>query len=127
MTTTNSNMTHFGILMTLLLTTLCACGSPEANSLDGFQPQSPEKTDDRPNVSDNGHATEKVHAEGAYSALAYNGVCGSGYQVIDSQSVTGGTVYLTYNSSTGKNCVVTTRSTPGSRLAMCAKYNSHCG
>lgn len=34
-------------------------------------------------------------------------VCGSGYKVIDSKKLTGAKVYLTYNSSTGKNCVAT--------------------
>jgi hypothetical protein len=67
-------------------------------------------------------------------AAAYNGVCGSGYNVIDSHSVNGGTVYLTYNASTGKNCVVTIRNTSGDRRSMCAKvslafapWNEDCG
>jgi len=38
-------------------------------------------------------------------------VCGSGYSVIDSQAVTGGRIYLLYNSSNGYNCVVTLKST----------------
>ena len=38
-------------------------------------------------------------------------VCGSGYSVIDSQALTGGTVYLLYNSSNGYNCVATIKST----------------
>ena len=33
--------------------------------------------------------------------------CGSGYKVIDSKAITGAKVYLTYSSSTGKNCVAT--------------------
>ena len=37
-------------------------------------------------------------------------VCGSGYSVIDSQALTGGTVYLLYNSGTGYNCVTTLKS-----------------
>ncbi|MBE1532622.1 spore-associated protein A [Actinomadura algeriensis] len=38
-------------------------------------------------------------------AAAYNGVCGSGYRVIDKLELLRGTVYLTYNG--GWNCVVT--------------------
>ncbi|MFG1948237.1 M23 family metallopeptidase [Nonomuraea sp. NPDC048826] len=34
-------------------------------------------------------------------------VCGSGYGVIDSAALTGGRVYLLYNSGNGYNCVVT--------------------
>ncbi len=57
------------------------------------------------------------------SSASYNGVCGSGYNVIDSHALTGGTVYLTYSSSTGKNCVVTVRTTPGARLPMAARVS----
>jgi murein DD-endopeptidase MepM/ murein hydrolase activator NlpD len=38
-------------------------------------------------------------------------VCGSGYSVIDSKAVTGGTVYLLYNSGNKYNCVTTLKST----------------
>lgn len=38
-------------------------------------------------------------------------VCGSGYSVIDSAGLTGGTAYLLYNSGNGDNCVVTLKST----------------
>ncbi len=38
-------------------------------------------------------------------------VCGSGYSVIDRAGLTGGTVYLLYNSGNGYNCVVTLKST----------------
>lgn len=38
-------------------------------------------------------------------------VCGSGYSVVDSAALTGGTTYLLYNSSNGSNCVVTLKST----------------
>lgn len=60
---------------------------------------------------------------GASSAQAasYNGVCGSSYGVIDAMSLPGyGTVYLTYSSATGENCVVTIRDNPGTRLFMSA-------
>ncbi|MFI6603592.1 M23 family metallopeptidase [Nonomuraea sp. NPDC050536] len=39
------------------------------------------------------------------------GVCGSGYSVIDSAALSGGTTYLLYNSGNGYNCVVTMKST----------------
>ena len=57
----------------------------------------------------------------AAQAASYNGVCGSSYGVIDAMSVPGyGTIYLTYSSSTGDNCVVTIRNTPGAKLPMLA-------
>lgn len=34
-------------------------------------------------------------------------VCGSGYRVVDSHAITGATIYLLYNGSTGDNCVTT--------------------
>ncbi|MEV4114317.1 M23 family metallopeptidase [Nonomuraea sp. NPDC049695] len=39
------------------------------------------------------------------------GVCGSGYSVIDSAALTGGRAYLLYNSGNGYNCVVTLKTT----------------
>lgn len=51
----------------------------------------------------------------------YNGACGSGYGVIDYINVSGqdtGTVYLTYNSGNGYNCVVTVRAHPGTPIYM---------
>ncbi|MFA3875367.1 hypothetical protein ABS735_16990 [Streptomyces sp. MMCC 100] len=60
-----------------------------------------------------------VTASPAYAA-GYNGACGSGYNVIDSMSVSSGkgTVYLTYNG--GYNCLVTVNNT-GSTLWMGAQ------
>ncbi|MFJ2650951.1 spore-associated protein A [Streptomyces sp. NPDC087420] len=46
---------------------------------------------------------------------AYNGVCGAGYNVVNWADIAKqGTVYLTYNAKTGKNCAVTIRKTSGS-------------
>jgi hypothetical protein len=72
-----------------------------------------------------GHSFPPQHgahkATGSATAATYNGACGSGYTVIDQLSLgTAGTVYLTYNSSTGKNCVVTVRTTPGTAIFMAA-------
>ncbi|WP_158679368.1 spore-associated protein A [Streptomyces sp. Tu 6176] len=41
--------------------------------------------------------------------VAYNGACGSGYKVVNWKDLQYrlGTVYLTYNGSTGYNCAVT--------------------
>jgi hypothetical protein len=48
-------------------------------------------------------------------------VCGSGYTTVNSAPVGSlGTVYLTYNSANGKNCVATIRNTPGTAVAMSA-------
>ncbi|MFH8570476.1 spore-associated protein A [Streptomyces sp. NPDC017993] len=58
-------------------------------------------------------------ASAAPAPAAYNGACGSGYSVVNSVPITGkGKVYLTYNSKTGKNCVVTVRNSPGSKVYM---------
>ncbi|MFD4874292.1 spore-associated protein [Streptomyces sp. NPDC058420] len=46
-------------------------------------------------------------------------VCGSSYKTVNSAAVgTQGTVYLTYNASTGKNCVATIRTNPGTARDM---------
>ncbi|MEU9556408.1 spore-associated protein [Streptomyces fumanus] len=48
-------------------------------------------------------------------------VCGSGYKTVNSVPVgTKGTVYLTYNSANGKNCVVTIRKATGTAVDMSA-------
>lgn len=58
---------------------------------------------------------------GASPATSYNGACGSGYGVVDSATLsTLGTVYLTYNSSNGYNCVATVRADPGTAMFMVA-------
>lgn len=42
------------------------------------------------------------------------GVCGSAYKTVNSAPVASyGTIYLTYNSANGKNCVATIRTNPG--------------
>ncbi|MEV2245555.1 spore-associated protein [Streptomyces sp. NPDC049970] len=47
------------------------------------------------------------------------GVCGSAYKTVNSVPVGSlGTVYLTYNSSNGRNCVATIRATPGKAKSM---------
>ncbi|MEU1215649.1 spore-associated protein [Streptomyces sp. NPDC005790] len=79
-----------------------------------------------------------VAAVGAFTALAVGGtvalsatasaapnvtpqgVCGKAYKTVNSVAVGSlGTVYLTYNSSSGMNCVATIRANPGT-----AKYMS---
>ncbi|MER8220440.1 spore-associated protein [Streptomyces sp. NPDC094143] len=48
-------------------------------------------------------------------------VCGSGYKTVNSASVGSlGTVYLTYNSANGQNCVATIRNNPGTAVNMSA-------
>jgi hypothetical protein len=57
----------------------------------------------------------------AATTAAYNGVCGSGYKVIDSTPIGNvGTTYVTWNESKGWNCVVTIRNTPGAPVYMSA-------
>ncbi|MFJ8803009.1 hypothetical protein [Streptomyces sp. NPDC102487] len=54
----------------------------------------------------------------------YNGACGAGYDVIratpirSSQSTIPATTFVTYNSTAGKVCAVTVRTTPGTRVFM---------
>ncbi|PSK98119.1 hypothetical protein CLV63_106167 [Murinocardiopsis flavida] len=48
------------------------------------------------------------------AAAGYNGVCGKGFRVVNSADIGGkGTVFLTYNGSSGKNCVVTVLANKG--------------
>ncbi|MEU8983676.1 spore-associated protein [Streptomyces sp. NPDC048309] len=48
-------------------------------------------------------------------------VCGSSYKTVNSAPVgSRGTIYLTYNSSNGKNCVTTIRNSPGTAVDMSA-------
>ncbi|WP_103510966.1 spore-associated protein A [Streptomyces sp. SM13] len=57
----------------------------------------------------------------AAAAAKYNGACGGGYSVVNSAQIGAqGTVFLTYNSATGKNCVVTVRTKPGKAVHMTA-------
>jgi hypothetical protein len=51
------------------------------------------------------------------SAATYGGECGSGYGVVNSDAIgSKGTVFLTYNRSTGRNCVVAKRNSVGSAV-----------
>lgn len=52
------------------------------------------------------------------AAASYGGECGSGYGVVNQASITGGTVYLAYNNSNGRNCVVVIRSNAGAAMNM---------
>ncbi|NYH54842.1 MULTISPECIES: spore-associated protein A [Nocardiopsis] len=53
------------------------------------------------------------------AAATYGGECGSGYKVVNEDNIgSKGTVYLTYNSSNGYNCVVAKRNNPGSAILM---------
>lgn len=47
----------------------------------------------------------------ASAATSPAAVCGSGYSVIDHKALTGSTVYLLWNGSSGRNCVVTVKTT----------------
>ncbi|WP_229712217.1 spore-associated protein A [Streptomyces daqingensis] len=60
-------------------------------------------------------------AGSAEPRAAYNGACGSGYSVVNQAGIADlGTVFLTYNKSTGKNCVVTVRNETGDPVFMSA-------
>ncbi|MGY0056501.1 spore-associated protein A [Streptomyces sp. LZ34] len=52
-------------------------------------------------------------------AASYNGVCGAGYGVVESAAIgDAGTLFLTWNGSTGKNCAVAVRNAPGAAIWM---------
>ncbi|SCK51001.1 hypothetical protein [Streptomyces sp. WMMB 322] len=70
-----------------------------------------------------GAATAGATAGAASPApkAAYNGACGAGYSVVNSAGIADlGTVFLTYNSRTGKNCVVTVRNAKDDPIHMAA-------
>ena len=62
---------------------------------------------------------------GTAAAASYNNACGSGYKVIDSMDVGDGNTFLTYNSSTGYNCVVTVGDAPGTPQILGANLRRH--
>ncbi|WP_372459831.1 spore-associated protein A [Streptomyces anatolicus] len=58
-------------------------------------------------------------AKAPAATAAYNKACGTGYKVVNQIDLGKvGTTYLTYNSTTGKNCAVTVRNTPGPAVYM---------
>ncbi|MBR8741663.1 spore-associated protein A [Nocardiopsis sp. MG754419] len=63
-------------------------------------------------------ATVLANASPALASVPYNGVCGDGYNVNNSAAITGGTIYLTYNNTNGRNCVVVIRADPGAAMTM---------
>lgn len=60
-------------------------------------------------------------------SAAYNGVCGNGYGVVNQATISGGTIYLTYNSTNGNNCVVVVRSNSGAAMNMDAALKASDG
>jgi hypothetical protein len=54
-------------------------------------------------------------------------VCGSGYGIIDSHGLTGATVYLLYNGSTGDDCVTTLATEANSAVSMNATLSIQGG
>jgi hypothetical protein len=68
-----------------------------------------------------GATTALASPASAAPNITPQGVCGSGYKTVNSAAVGSlGTVYLTYNSANGRNCVATIRNNPGTRLDMSA-------
>ncbi|MFC4030012.1 spore-associated protein A [Streptomyces polygonati] len=58
-------------------------------------------------------------ARASAARAPYNGVCGAGYTVVNFAPVGSvGMAYLTWNASTGYNCVVEIRDTPGDPVLM---------
>lgn len=68
-----------------------------------------------------GATSAATAAADAAPKAAYNGQCGSGYSVVNSAGIADlGTVFLTYNAESGKNCVVTVRNAKGDPVHMAA-------
>ncbi|MER7721802.1 spore-associated protein [Streptomyces flaveolus] len=68
-----------------------------------------------------GGTTALAAPASAAASVTPGAVCGSGYKTVNSAPIgSRGTVYLTYNSSNGKNCVVTIRNTVGAAVDMFA-------
>lgn len=64
-------------------------------------------------------------AESVGPVAKYNGACGAGHTVIDSADMENlGTTFLTYNKTTGENCVVTVRANAGAPVYMFASLSS---
>ncbi|GAA2314043.1 spore-associated protein A [Streptomyces kunmingensis] len=72
--------------------------------------------------------TAPAAATAEVPVATYNGACGSGHKVIDSANMENlGTTFLTYNKTTGENCVVTVRTKPGAAVDMFARLSSETG
>ncbi|MFJ8542520.1 spore-associated protein [Streptomyces sp. NPDC093586] len=68
-----------------------------------------------------GGATALAAPASAAVSVTPQTVCGSGYKTVNSAPIgSRGTVYLTYNSATGNNCVVTIRKATGTAVDMSA-------
>ncbi|MFF9455671.1 MULTISPECIES: spore-associated protein [Streptomyces] len=68
-----------------------------------------------------GGTTALAAPASAAASVTPGTVCGSGYKTVNSAPIgSRGTVYLTYNSTNGKNCVVTIRNTVGTAVDMSA-------
>ncbi|GLU47063.1 spore-associated protein A [Nocardiopsis ansamitocini] len=62
-------------------------------------------------------AAGTIAAAAPAAAATYNNECGAGYAVVNSANIgSTGTVFLTYNSSTKRNCAITKRNTAGSTV-----------
>ncbi|MFR9779990.1 hypothetical protein ACL02O_28530 [Micromonospora sp. MS34] len=83
----------------------------------------------RPTPGDTGSPAPATSSVAAQQPNPYTAkqVCGSGYQVIDSATLTAngvrtGRVYLLYNTSTGTNCVVTLKDLDAGRATTVSAY-----
>ena len=64
-------------------------------------------------------ATASSVAKAASAPAPYNGACGTGYRVVNSAPVGSvGMAYLTWNGTTGMNCVVEIRNVSGAPIHM---------
>lgn len=66
-----------------------------------------------------GASTAFATTASAAPSVTPQGVCGKAYKTVNSAAIGSlGTVYLTYNSSNGENCVATIRENPGTLKPM---------
>ncbi|MFE1167502.1 spore-associated protein A [Nocardiopsis sp. NPDC058789] len=70
-------------------------------------------------ISVSGVFATAAPASAASAIATYGNECGSGYKVVNHRNIgSKGTVFLTYNSSNGNNCVVTKRVSTGAAVLM---------
>jgi serine/threonine protein kinase len=86
-------------------------GSGSSTSSDPSQSAAPPGTVTSPTAST---------ANSVPNPYSPNQVCGSGYEVLASHALSGGTIYLLYDNANGDNCVTTMRTYISGKISMAA-------
>ncbi len=96
----SGTMAHFAVTSSVVKITIPAADA----STGSFVPAADYYITGIVGPSGSGGSSPPGGGANPYSAT---GLCGSGYGVVDSHQITGATIFLLYDDSTGKNCVVT--------------------